>query len=226
MTAKLRSEYWLTGEAHADNADGDIGDKNHMAHVCDYVGHLFLDALREHKYLRSLIPDLDWLEDAYDRPQLCEAINNWADGEHSAGRLTEEALENIYTWICEQIGWDEEKFRILIGTETEGDDDPRNYAIKHLGWIKVTKNTLACWVIDHSTCRKIEIGMDDVLASEGIDEPSEEILFDITTHSDGNLYEDVPLSLIEAADTATIIRRHRRGGSMNLTIQPGPEPIA
>jgi hypothetical protein len=220
---KLRGEWWIM-DGQVEFADGDVSDADHMTHVLDHVSGQFLDALREHVEFRQLVWELRWLEDSYDLPQLCETINNWADAEMTAGRLTEEQVENIYTVVCEKIGWDEEKFELLIGHSVEGEKDPRNYAIKHLGWIKVAKNTVACWVLDFSTLKRISNGFDSILEEETLN--SADVLLDITTHSDGRLFDDVPLPLIDGAELETILRRHRRGASTDTTIQPGPESIA
>lgn len=220
---KLRGEWWIE-DSSVMWADRDVGDSGHMEHVLDHVSGEFLDALREHPVFYNLWPDLQFLEQAYDLGMLCETINNWADREHGDGRLPEEVTENTYSWLAEQISWSEEKLAILIGHDIDGDRDPRNYAIKHLGWVKVAQNTLACWTLDHTTLRRITRGLDEIL--QDFDGNTDELLFDITTHCDDVAYYDVPLALIDGAEAETIIRRHRRGVSNNLTVQPGPEPIA
>jgi hypothetical protein len=220
---KLRGEWWI--EDHSVMfADGDVGDKNHMAHVLEHVGHEFLEALRELPKLRGLAQELKFLEDSYDYAVLSETIFNWFSAECDEGHFPEEIREDPYTYLRDQVNWDTEKIAILLSSEVDGDRDPRNYAIKHLGWIKVKGNTAACRTLDHTTLRRISRGFDEILEQETVS--SADVLLDITTHSDGVLYEDVPLPLIDGGELETIIRYHRRGASTDTTIQPGPEPIA
>lgn len=174
MSGKVRGEYWIV-DGRADFADGDIGDQNHEMIALNSVAADYLDALVD--YMEELGIDTEEIG-IHDEPfttasELMQTIYNALLGRGVASVKVSE-------WIVKRLGANMEVYKLL-----SGGGDARLHVMKHKGWVAVRSNNIELFGYDQEKRRDIVGGIEDILDQEGVEEPDEEIEFNLYDHKTG-----------------------------------------
>jgi hypothetical protein len=188
----LNGEFWLHG-GHAVEASGQgVGD--HSTFVVWHLQDHIIEAL-------ELDEGISWeevkAELAEQEPELAQEIyveSTYAD------RQRLEALLGGYGITMEE--WDIACFI--------GDTDPRVFAAKNYGWVRLADNRLETYGLSRNKLLSIAMGLGDAYPEQdlsGEDALSRQHAFDIYCHKTGRHYISVPFDVIEHGDM-TRLRDH------------------
>ena len=169
--SSMRGEWWII-DGNASFADGDIGDMGHEAYVIDHVRKQFCD------------------DDHFDRME----FTDWEGYEKSIMENSGEEHPETYlkNYLMNELGMNIEEIQIA-----RGNGDGRKYAIKNYNWKKVNGNSVATWTLTQDDLNDIADGLYDAVDSEGSNEDEE---FNIYVESNGIIFYNIPLSIINKKD--------------------------
>jgi hypothetical protein len=208
----MRGEYWIDNSGSAQFADGDIGDANHAVIVIaalagEMLGHIGLNiddhgTLDQHiDDIRREIHDITTFASDKDEAAFAEA---WDDDPANA----------LYNWM-KAAGIDKKypdkdqfdaAFFLAYGSGTRM--DPRDYALKYWGWVRVQGMHVQVAVLNQDSMRTIARGLGDIMDQEGIredkEEEEDEPTFNIEVMNTREYYTDVPLSVIEECNPGAL----------------------
>jgi hypothetical protein len=199
----FRGEYWIQ-DGYVQFADGDVGDLNHEAIVIQsaasqVLSHIGIDA--DEPY----IPDMD--DEIYEAIQndLPEEIQTqYVDGEISA----KDCLKYYGKHVLQNAKFDE-----LVDAAYDR-IDVRRFAMREWGWKAIRGNNVDTWNLTSEDLKKISSGLSDAYDAEitqyeqnnkSVDENGfAGPYFNIEVYSVGDYYSDVPFSLIESKNVASL----------------------
>ena len=232
----ISGEYWLTGDGSSTFADGDVGDYNHAMYAFGSAVGLDEDQLYrlDKKGIEANANGIDfraaaraWIEENLDEqyhemdwtdPALLQAIRE-ADvdlkcvqeyvalwGPDVESRCTDDDVVSALgmAYLIE-AGADKDYLEWLL-SDLQG--DPRDYAIEHMGWIRVQGDNFQMWTFGDGELAEIR-GFDGFPETDDDDadlqQSSQEI--GIEEASTGKHFS-IPLQMIfnERLDAAAIIR--------------------
>lgn len=137
--------------------------------------------------------------DEFERSIVNEKLKEQGKKEISQGEL----FEQMATW--DKIIIQELKARgmsnteILIARQHVEKVDVRQYGMEKLGWKRVKDNMVETWNLTEKDLRGIANGLGD--ADE---EMEDDETFDIEVRSSGNMFRDVPITVIESKNLAEL----------------------
>lgn len=169
MNLRVRSEYWITGGSKNDVgllcADEDLPVPNHEGHVWAYMLQRLSEAVQESD-LDVAITDT-WYEQygcdiAMFRQLLIDAFD--ARGEYDIDEMD---------WALDLLDLSEEEKEGWRGClRVSNYEDPREFAIKHWGWIRVRWHNAELPDLRAATLKRTAEGFLDIWEEEG-GEPDE-----------------------------------------------------
>jgi hypothetical protein len=201
----MDGEWWIDTEGTAHYADGDIGDINHENFVVVHCMHEVLDLFENSdnellgvlaRYLKRFIED-----DGVDIIAVNEFIINWSDMLHREGKITDDQVNDIYSYLRELSGLDEELFDVCF----DRDKDCRAYGIKRLGWVRVARNNVECYEANPGMLRTIAKGLWDAMDME-VDQQR----YMLEELANGKWYLEVPYAVFENASMSGLRQYQRR----------------
>lgn len=174
MSGKVRGEYWII-DGRAEFADGDVGDQNHEMVALNSVAADYLDALLD--YAEELGVDTEEIG-IHDEPftTATELMRAIYDALLERGVASVKASE----WIIKRLEANMEVYKLLAGG-----GDARLHVMKHKGWIAVRSNNIEIFGYDQENKRNVVGGIEEILDQEGIEEPDEEVEFNLYDHKTG-----------------------------------------
>lgn len=199
ITERISGEYWYDGHS-LQYCDGDVCDVNHERMVIDHIlSNYNLDSYDEDTVKSVLIY----------RDELASIIDNEEDFSTSENEIILK-LENDYN-----IDRDEIEDIIRASNDITKDEidclfsrtDPRDYGLKHLGWIRIKGNEFDSYELNNEQIRKIGYALSK-LEDEG-EEFSEDENINLYIFSNKSYYEDVPISVIDSRDLVAL-REYKR----------------
>ena len=187
---KIRGEYWIQN-GQVDFADGDTGDQNHEMIALNSIAYDQIDGLEA--VARELGVDTEELGGRDDEPSqtayhLLQAIDYTL-------RDSDIPTDEFGRWINKKLGINAETYEMLLGK-----GDARLYVMKNEGWMAVRSNNIELFGYDTSKKKQLAEGLDKILEEEGIDDPEEQIEFNLYDHKT-NRSSDVTLADIKSAST-------------------------
>lgn len=186
--AAIRGEYWIDENGTALYADGDVGDMNHEMYVLE---QLIANILMYFDIEIDEFKELD-ISEYYD--ELYEAIDDEYKSSFKASPdetikhiLEEKGMKNV-----------EDVFNAFIK------DDPREFALKNWGWKRVQGNNIQTMNLTSKDLKIINSGLWDIVGEE------EDETFDIEVYATHDVYEDVPVEVIESENPSKLLPYKRR----------------
>lgn len=198
----IRGEYWIQ-DGRVDFADGDAGDKNHEMIAIEHVCSEHLEAI--HNYANELGINTASLSSLQDEPaetvqSLLELILKTlfikADPSNPKLPLYKNDVE-IWSEIEKNCGLDKESLHVMMSgnyslhrhSRSQTNIDPRLYVMKKEGWIAVRNNNIELFGYNEAKKRNLISGLEEILDQEGVEDPDEEIEFNIYDHKTGRSSE-------------------------------------
>lgn len=189
----LSGEWWIIG-GNAQYADGDIGDYNHEGMAIEYAQQSIMDG------------EGDW-----DEWKVKAATNMFQKAMMQANtpelkqqvqaKWDEDGGEEFLMDALREKGIDNETYQVA---EMMG--DPREWAIKTLGWKRLQGNNIETYNISASDLHDIANGLWDAYQEEC--ETSE---FNIYVYSQDKWYSDIPYDNISNGNIMQIRVNENRG---------------
>ena len=178
----IRGEYWIDDSGIAIYADGDVGDMNHEMYV---LQQLIANILM---YFDIEIDEFkEWdLSEYYD--ELYEAIDD--EYKNSFKASPDETIKHIL---------EEKGMKDVKGVFQAFHDDPREYALKNWGWKRVQGNNIQTMYLTSKDLKIINRGLWDIVGEE------EDETFDIEVYETHDVYEDVPVEVIESENPSKFL---------------------
>jgi hypothetical protein len=187
---EIKGEWWIDDTGFALFADGDVGDYNHESLVLERLLSIVLNYLDLEIDERKSLDISEYHDEIYER--FDEA--NRADYEISA----EETVKRV----LKQNGMEgvDEAFKVLHNVV-----DARDFALKYWGWKRVRGNNIQTQYLTVEDLGLITQGLGEIAADAADDET-----FDIEVSAGHELYEDVPILVLESGDVQGILQYKRR----------------
>lgn len=196
------SEFWLTPDG-AIYCDGDAGVDvpNHEAVVrqrclCEALGAMEQsdnEAVQAISHKLSLLAE----DDIIDGPMVSETLNNFIDDLNRDGVLSNEEVDDIYSFIREHVDVEEWILDVAFGTDSY---DVRAYAIDRWGWHRVVDRIIQTNSVTPSSLKDIADGLYDAYG--------EDCMRMKYTLEAGRLFvTDVPYMALESGDVSYIKRQ-------------------
>ena len=113
-----------------------------------------------------------------------------------------------------EAGFDEDEIKAVRDRM-----DPREYGLKHLGWIRVKENNLQVWSLTNESLHNMANGLWDVGGEDNVE--SEEFCIEVIEPR--MVYDGVPYSVISAAVPEGLLPYRRGGMRFAATRQPQPK---
>ena len=170
-------------------ADGDIGDMNHEAMVQQQVMQELVEEVNAEigSRINEEYPDFTKIEFEIEKYLDSEVDKNDTETPHPT-------REQIHKFILETIGFDKDKFELVLGNV-----DAREYGLKNLGWVRVKQEYVQTWTLTPEQLRDIARGLGDAYNEEADTET-----FNIEVSSTGKYYTEVPYSVIESGNPGAL----------------------
>ena len=187
---EIRGEWWIDDTGFALFADGDVGDYSHEMLVMERLVGTILN------YLDLEIDERKPL----DISEYYNEILNSLDEENRAE--FEIAADETIKRILKQNGMEgvDEAFKVLHNVV-----DAREFALKYWGWKRVRGNNIQTQYLTVEDLGIINQGLGEIAADAADDET-----FDIEVNTSHDLYEDVPILVIESGNVQGILQYKRR----------------
>jgi flagellar hook-associated protein FlgK len=186
--AELRGEFWLIG-GQAAFADGDVGDFNHEGMVIQQLMAELADDVNTEIGSRMDTEYADLTKIEYEIEKYLDSEVDKDDTE-----TPHPERDKIHEFILETIGYDKDKFDVLLGNV-----DARDYGLKHLGWVRVKTNEIQTWQLTPEEMKDIARGLADAY-----NEDVESDTYNIEVSSNGKYYTGVPYSVLESGNPASL----------------------
>lgn len=186
MSSKIRGEYWIQDGA-VDFADGDVGEQNHEMVALNAIASDHLDSMAD--YAEELDIDTRKLGRVDDDPSQA-AYHLIKSISHTLDERGESPLK-IADLIVKKIEIDMEVYKMLASggdprlNRIVGVSDPRLYVMKNYGWIAVRSNNVELHGFDQKKKKNLIDGIEEILDQEGLDDPDEEVEFNLYDHKNG-----------------------------------------
>jgi hypothetical protein len=214
----ISGEWWIMPGGTSIFADGDIGDSNHEAHVIDQVSNeIYENFLGDSPYeMGYLIQFSDEIKDALlsDDRLSDKELKEWDDPIKRQEILLNKIMEDgLYTNL------EQAKMAISIAYN-EGPTDARDYAMKYLGWKRMTSSrshtTIQTWFLKDSDLNDIKNGIYDALG-EDLDDDSDDNSDENNSHTveievraSNRFFDEIPLSILNKASVKDLIKYMKR----------------
>lgn len=186
--AEIIGEFWIDSSGMLLYADGDVGDYNHemyatqqlLSEILEYFGINEVENLDIYSYYPQIKSFLS--------PERLEEF--------------EESPDTVIFDILKEHGYPnvEDAYKVIYGRK-----DPREYALKHWGWKRVHGNNIQTMFLTESDLRIISRALGELLQTE----EDENETFTIEVYSTHNVYDDVPLNIIDSGDVSRLIEYRR-----------------
>ena len=186
---------WFLVEGQAQFADGDVGDVNHDMIVREHVVRKLVDVIDANF-------DVDW-EYWADKAESIgggDDMTESPEGREILTRNVHKFLENKIKdasegkdALLDKLGINEEELLIASGDPRSY---PREYGIKHLGYVRVAGNNVEAYDITSKKLREIANGLWDAAGDESV----ERMTFDVEDAKTNTLYSDVPFSVLDSGN--------------------------
>lgn len=186
--AELRGEFWLIG-GQAVFADGDVGDMNHEGMVIQQMLGELVDEVNSEigSRISEDYPDLTEIEHEIEKYLDKDVDKDDTETPHPE-------RDQIHEFILETIGFDKDKFDVVLGRV-----DARDYGLKNLGWVRVKQENVQTYTLTPEQMKEIARGLYDAYNEE-----IEENTFNIEVSSNGKYYTEVPYSVIESGNPGAL----------------------
>jgi len=186
---------WFLVEGQAQFADGDVGDFNHDMIVREHVVRKLVDVIDANF-------DVDW-EYWADKAESIgggDDMTESPEGREILTRNVHKFLENKIKdasegkdALLDKLGINEEELLIASGDPRSY---PREYGIRHLGYVRVAGNNVEAYDITSKKLREIANGLWDAAGDESV----EGMTFDVEDAKTNTLYSDVPFSVLDSGN--------------------------
>ena len=186
---------WFLVEGEAQFADGDVGDFNHDMIVREHVVRKLVDVIDANF-------DVDW-EYWADKAESIgggDDMTESPEGREILTRNVHKFLENKIKdasegkdALLDKLGINEEELLIASGDPRSY---PREYGIRHLGYVRVAGNNVEAYDITSKKLREIANGLWDAAGDESV----EGMTFDVEDAKTNTLYSDVPFSVLDSGN--------------------------
>lgn len=189
--AELSGEYWIDDSGSAFYADGDIGDYNHEMIVME---RLISEILNCFNLDMEDQPSLDISKHFF---RIKETLKNPED----IIAFEDDPYDFIERYIKEK---GLEPADEIMDVFTNYNTDPREFALKNWGWIRIQGNNIQTMYLTSQQLQNISRGLEDIVFDFD-DEESEKETFNIEVYSTHSMYEDVPISIIDSGDPSKLM---------------------
>lgn len=207
-------EWWIDG-GMAVYADGDIGDSNHEAHAIEAISRQiydhFLGDFHGGEYVGYLKDYKDELYQHFlENNRLSkEEVEIWEDDPEEI--IVKKLLED-----GEFSDKNQAKIAVSIAWSYSSNIDSRDYAMKYLGWKRMTSSnkfiSIQTWFLREQDLIDIKRGIFDALGEieEENDDEESKYEVEIEVMSNNRSFGGIPLDILEKATIRDIILYDRR----------------
>lgn len=214
-------EWWIYPGGDAQFADGDIGDSNHEGHVIEHISREILEHFTG--YSSDEIGVLsNWEDDIFNVLNKAgrlteEEIDEWENRGSGGGPvdiIVKKLLEDKVFSSPEQA---EEAVFIAYGSSRL---DARDYAMKHLGWKRMTTTggwgtELQTWFLRQSDLDDMARGIFNAWDDNGEDEEENaNHKVSVEVRSNNKVFSDIPLNVFDRASVSDIVTYKREAAWM------------
>jgi len=192
--AALNGEWWII-DGYAQFADGDIGDLNHEGAAIQSARGSILGDL-------GSIEDADFIDwDAFREKTCHEFIEKSSQYDDLTEEYENNPVEFFWQYICKPNGVERPVFEMA-----EDMCDIRAVAMQHWGHKRMVGTVIETYTLTPQDLDSITAGIwnayDDSL--DGAENTGREITFTIEVDATRSLYEDVPVSVLEKNNVASL----------------------
>ena len=205
-------EWWIYPGGSAQFADGEVGDSNHEGYVIDHVSNEIYEHFLGHEpgyslgYLSQYEDDL--FKSLQREGRLTEQdIETWERGGGPTEVLIEKLLEdNVYRDKAQA------EFAVYIAWGSSS-YDARDYAMKYLGWKRMTTSKnygtdIQTWFLRDSDLQDIKHGIYDAWGDSEEEDANHKVTIEV--RSNNKTFSDIPLSELDTA-TVSDLATYQRG---------------
>lgn len=176
--SKIRGEYWIQ-DGWVDFADGDVGDKGHIAIATDYYASKHIDKLvnlaenlgvdLSNRYGRFVRNEEYPAGDAVNiRDKIIEAVENQEIEWDLPDSV--EASDSVDEYLQQSLSINDDEYACIFGN-----GNAQALVMEQEGWIAVRSNNVEVYGFDNQKRGYLLQGIDKILEQEGIDDPDENI---------------------------------------------------
>ena len=198
LEADLRGEWWIDNHGQAIFADGDVGDMNHEGYIIETLTMELLEHFDV--YVGDINGNLsDYEEEIKHALKLDEAQSEEYDRDPADYII--KILENDNTYPTPQQASD------AVLTAWGASRDAREYGMRYWGYKRMKDENIQTHTLTTDDLKIISRGIDSAYSDDlyGHDGESEEPTFNIEVNTTRKYYRDIPLSVIDEGDLATVM---------------------
>jgi len=204
-------EWWIV-DGEAVYADGETGEMNHERYVVEIVRNEIAETMG----FWSNNDMFDWGEMQVEivrklilYNKLDEDLIQLFISEHGEDWLDQLLYEpEIFDTIALAEGVDKIKLDVATGAI-----DARKYGMKELGWKRVAGKAIQTWTLTANDLRIILKGLESAFGDE-CEDKIEDMVFDIEVLSTHKVFWNIPFSVIEKGNPASVARYGGRSSSV------------
>ena len=207
--SQVYGEFWITSDGSAIEADGDVGDYNHEAHVMIYIMSKYdVDYEGNQVDLMSSQGVMSFIDSEWDdvleymvsngkltQEQANEALENKLN-EYMPGETYQDYIYSEFAASDALLmrGASEEEASTALGS-----GDARSYAMKNWGWKRLANKNIETQTITSSDMNTIARGLYDAYGEE-----AEKAVFNIYVMGNNKWYNEVPFEVIDSASPGSL----------------------
>lgn len=212
-------EWWIYPGGDAQFADGNVGDSNHEGYVIEHVAREIYEHFLGYEpgdQMGYLSQNEDYLFKALQSEGRLtdQDVETWERGRGPTEVIIEKLLEDKFYTDRKQA-----EFAVYIAWGVSN-NDARDYAMKYLGWKRMTTSRnygtdIQTWFLRDSDLRDIKRGIYDAWGDQwGDEEESDDANHQVTieVRSNNKTFSGIPLSELETA-TVSDLMTHLRGAA-------------
>lgn len=209
-----RGEWWIYPGGDAQFADGDVGDSGHEGYVIEHVAREIYEHFLGYEpgdqmgYL-SQYEDYLFKSLQSDGRLTDQDVETWERGRGPTEVVIEKLLEDkVYT------DRKQAEFAVYIAWGSSN-NDARDYAMKYLGWKRMTTSRgygtdIQTWFLRDPDLRDIKRGIYDAWGGDDEDEDDATHQVTIEVRSNSKTFSGIPLSELETM-TVGDLSTYQRG---------------
>jgi hypothetical protein len=223
-------EWWIYPGGDAQFADGDVGDSGHEGYVIEHVAREIYEHFIGYEpgdQMGYLSQYEDYLfKSLQSEGRLTEQdIETWERGRGPTEVLIAKLLEDK---VYNSPNQAQDAVYIAYGSSSK---DARDYAMKYLGWKRMTTSRnygtdIQTWFLRDSDLKDIKRGIYDAWAGDDEDEDEASHEVTIEVRANNKTFSGIPLSELETA-TVSDLATYQRGAAWmrERKVAPVMDPV-
>ena len=217
-----RGEWWIYPGGDAQFADGDVGDSGHEGYVIEHLSREI------YEHFVGAAPDDgmgylgDWEEDIWralrnDDRVTEEDAETWANRGNKGGPLVVILQKLLEDKVYKDPEQTKESLYIAYGSSTR---DARDYAMKYLGWKRITTSRnygteFQTWFLRQSDLDDMKRGIFNAWGDSGGEEEEDanhEVSIEVRANNKS--FSGIPLNVFEEASVSDLVTYSRESAWM------------